>query len=304
MTAGRFYSGDLRSGIKKAALASWPLDLLHVEYSQLIPYAAGIPARMRVLDLHNIESDLTRSYADSRGPAVGTALRAEAYALSRLERSGLRRFHLISVVSDRDRELLGADSNADVVVCRNGCQPTPQLAPSSDPVAAFVATLGWAPNVDAAIWFTESVWPRVLDSLGNARLLLVGRDPSASVRRLASASVTVTGTVPEVAPYLAQSAVAIAPLRAGGGSRLKILEALMAGRPVVATTIGASGLEDLIGSGVVVADQPKEMAASLVELFNNPAEAQRLGQLGREAVLSRYSWDSTLAPLLERLSDF
>ena len=300
-TAGRFYSEELAQGIRKAAFSTWPLDLLHVEYTQLIPYGAGIPARMRVLDLHNVESDLTQSYAARSKVAVGSVLRAEAFALKRLEQSGLRQFHLVSVVSERDKELLGADENTEVVVCRNGCEPTKELPPSADPVVAFVATLGWAPNVDAAVWFTESVWPKVLESLGSARLLLVGRDPSDSVRKLADDSVTVTGTVPEVAPFLQQSSVAIAPLRAGGGSRLKILEALMAGRPVVATTIGVSGLEDLIGHGVVVADEPETMAKLLVELLSDPLEAQRLGKIGREAVLARYSWDSTLAPLLERL---
>ena len=294
-------SEELARGIRKAALSSWPLDYLHVEYTQLIPYGAGIPARMRVLDLHNVESDLTRSYAEQSGFAFGSVLRAETAALKRLEQSGLRQFHLVSVVSERDKGLLGADENTEVVVCRNGCEPAKELPPSADPVVTFVATLGWAPNVDASVWFVESVWPKVLGSLGSARLLLVGRDPTEAVKKLASDSITVTGTVPDVAPFIAQSSVSVAPLLAGGGSRLKILEALMAGRPVVATTVGASGLEDLIGHGVVVADEPDTMAKQLVELLSDPLEAQRLGKIGREAVLARYSWDSTLAPLLERL---
>ena len=127
-----------------------------------------------------------------------------------------------------------------------------------------------------------------------------GAAPRARSWHLQGPDVEVAGSVLlEIAPYLARARVATAPLRAGGGSRLKILEALDAGRPVVATTIGAEGLEDLVGSGVVLADTPAAMAAKILELLRDRARAERLGRAGHAAVQERYSWDVTLRPLLD-----
>jgi glycosyltransferase involved in cell wall biosynthesis len=128
-------------------------------------------------------------------------------------------------------------------------------------------------------------------------LLLVGRDPSPTLRAEAGPGVEVTGTVPDVRPYLQSARVGLAPLRAGGGSRLKVLESLDAGRPVVATTKGAEGLEDLVGNGVVVADEPAHLASAIAELLADPTRAESIGLEGRAAVAARHSWDVTLRPL-------
>jgi polysaccharide biosynthesis protein PslH len=206
------------------------------------------------------------------------------------------------VVSERERHRLPAGVG-DVLVCPNGRDPDPSgpLEPAAAPTAAFVATLGWAPNVDAAVWFGQEVWPEVRRRSPDARLLLVGRDPSRSVRALASSSVEVSGTVCDVRPYLAQARVAVAPLRSGGGTRLKILEALDAGRPVVATSVAVDGLEDLIGEGVVVADDSASMIEIVSALLDEPDRASALGRAGHEAVAARHTWDVALAPLLETI---
>ena len=109
----------------------------------------------------------------------------------------------------------------------------------------------------------------------------------------------VTGTVPSVEPYLARTRVAVAPLLAGSGSRLKILDALAAGRPVVATAVGAEGLDDLHGRGVVVSDGPQAMADEVVRLLHDPAAATAAGEEGRVAVTEAYDWSRTLRPLLD-----
>jgi glycosyltransferase involved in cell wall biosynthesis len=189
-----------------------------------------------------------------------------------------------------------------VVVCPNGIDPPEPLAPSSSPTVAFVATMGWAPNTDAALWLGREIWPLVERQVPGARLLLVGRDPTPAVRALASATIDVSGTVADVRPYLAQTQVAVAPLRSGGGTRLKLLEALGVGRPVVATSIGVDGLEDLVGRGVVVADDSAGIARALVELLKHPERAADMGRAGRHAVASDHSWDGALAPLLEAVS--
>jgi glycosyltransferase involved in cell wall biosynthesis len=164
---------------------------------------------------------------------------------------------------------------------------------------AFVATMGWAPNVDAAVWLAQDIWPTILARVPQARLLLVGKDPAPAVLALADDTIEVTGTVDDVRPYLARARVVVAPLRAGGGTRLKIMEALDFGRPLVATTVGCEGMEDLIGRGVVVADTAPGLAGTIAELLLDPAGAAALGRAGHDAVAADHTWDAALAPLLQ-----
>ena len=299
VSAGRFFSAALAAEVRRAA-AEGPFDLLQVEYLQMTPVARDVTATRRVLDLHNVESALVRSYART-GHGVSTLVaRAEAMALSAMERRVIPTYDAVVVVSERERNRLPAGARR-VLVCPNGRDPDPDgpLPPGAAPVAAFVATMGWAPNVDAARWFCRHVWPEVVRRVPEARLMLVGRDPDPAVRALASSSVEVSGTVTEVRPYLARARLAVAPLRAGGGTRLKILEALDAGRPVVATSVAVDGLEDLIGRGVVVADDAAAMAEVVSERLADPKGTAELGRLGHEAVSASHTWDLALAPLVE-----
>lgn len=298
LTSGRFWSRRLSNAVHEAALPG--VDLLQVEHLQMVPYASGVRARLRVLDLHNIESDLVGSYAATLAGARALPFVLEARALRRMERDAVRVFDLVSVVSQRDRDLLPR-SRAPAIVCANGWTPQEALPVATAPVAAFVATMSWAPNADAARWLGHVIWPKVRQRLPEACLVLVGRDPTPDVRGLEGRGVHVAGTVSSTEPYLRRCRVALAPLRSGGGSRLKILEALGAGRPVVATRIGASGLEDLVGEGVVVCDDPDEMAESIVWLLQDADAGAELGRRGHRAVTERYGWDQTLAPLIERI---
>jgi len=298
LSSGRFFSAELAAQVRAAA-GEGPLDLLQVEYLQMVPVAGDVAAGRRVLDLHNVESALVRSYARAGRRPSALVAHAEAAALLAMERKAVRSFDTVVVVSakERDRLVPGAP---EVLVCPNGRDPDPgcPLPPAPTPTAAFVATMGWAPNVDAATWFTAEVWPAVLRRVPAARFLLVGRDPAPAVRALASDSVEVSGTIADILPYLAQARVAVAPLRSGGGTRLKILEALDAGRPVVATSVAVDGLEDLIGQGVVVADSAGGMADALCGLLADPEAAGALGRAGHDAVASSHTWDAALAPLL------
>ena len=296
ITAARFWTHELVTEVRRAA-SEGPLELLQVECLQMSPLARGLQARCRVLDLENVESSLVASYAQTRSGLRCAPYYVEARALRRLERSELRQYDIRVVVAEPELSRLPGPART-TLVCPNGREPTEILAPARSSIVAFVATMGWAPNVDAAVWFAHDVWPIVCGRVRDAKLLLVGRDPSAAVRALASDTIEVTGTVPDVGAYLAQAEVAVAPLRSGGGTRLKILEALQAGRPVVATSIGADGLEDLIGQGLIVADSAVTMAESIVELLHDPDATIRLGTLGHEAVISRYGWDVALGPLV------
>jgi glycosyltransferase involved in cell wall biosynthesis len=310
VSAGRFWSPRLAAEVRRA-VAEGPLHLLQVEYVQMAPYVVSGAVTRRVLDLHNVESALAASYARARRPPLSVPFHLEAAALRALERRALRSFDTVVVVSEQERDRLPAGAPSavgpsgvapSVVVCPNGIDVPELLPAASSPTVAFVATMGWAPNTDAALWLGREIWPRVLARIPEARLLLVGRDPTPAVRALASASIEVSGTVADVRPYLAQTRVAVAPLRSGGGTRLKLLEALGVGRPVVATSIGVDGFEDLVGRGVAVADDSAGIADALVELLKHPDAAADMGRAGHDAVATDHSWDGALAPLLEAVS--
>jgi glycosyltransferase involved in cell wall biosynthesis len=296
-SAARFWSAAAAETVRRAA-AEKSLDLLQVEYQQMVPLAAGIPAKTSVLDLHNVESALVDSYAHARHGVAAAGLRAEAAALRRMERRTITRFDHVAVVSEQERTRL-PDGARSVLVCPNGRDPSAVLPPAPDPTVAFVATMGWRPNIDAALWLGRDIWPLVAAQVPQARLLLVGRDPAPTVSALAGRDIQVTGTVPDVTPYLAESRVVVAPLRAGGGTRLKIMEALDVGRPVVATSVGCEGAEDLVGRGVVVADTAAGLADAIAGLLLDPARASALGRAGHDAVAAEHTWDRALAPLLQ-----
>jgi glycosyltransferase involved in cell wall biosynthesis len=295
-SAGRFWSPAFVRQVRQAVQEA-PVDLLQVEYLQMAPLAAGLAACHRVLDLHNVESELVASQARSRQGLTSLLYRFEAATLRAMERRVIGTFDAVVVVSAQERNRLPAGGTR-VLVCPNGQNPPVLLPQATSPVVAFVATLGWAPNVEAALWLGREIWPEVMRRVPGARLLLVGRDPASEVRALAGSGIEVTGTVAEVAPYLAQARVMVAPLLAGGGTRLKIMEALGAGRPVVATTIGCDGLEDLIGRGVVVADDTATMVEEVTRLLADAPAAALLGKMGHDAVTQTHTWDTALAPLL------
>jgi polysaccharide biosynthesis protein PslH len=301
LTAARFWDHALAGLVGNASVGA---DLIVVEHVQLMPYlemVKGTP--VTVVDMHNIESSLTLRYARSQHGLRRLGLLIESRLIRSLERRA-GRCDAVAVVSEVDRDILSAIApELRPVILPNAWDAPSPLAPSAVPLVSFVAMLSWAPNVDAATWFVKSVWPLVLAGRPDAVLELVGRNPSSVVRSLSSASVTVTGTVPDLTPYYARCSVAVAPLRAGGGSRLKILEALSFARPVVSTTIGIEGLEDLVGRGVTVADHPHEMAAAILRLLADPQRAADNGALGAAAVAQDHSWESATRPLLEVLSN-
>jgi glycosyltransferase involved in cell wall biosynthesis len=299
ITAARFWDDRLARLVADAT--SDAPDALLIEHVQLLPYARGARAGIRVLDMHNVESVLVRRMAGSSSGLRRLALLAESRAVRALERRAAG-FDAVMVVSEVDRAALDdVLTHPRVLVVPNAWdEPTP-LPPAAEPVASFVALLSWGPNIDAAVWFSREVWPLVVHALPEARLRLVGRNPADPVRALAGPTVEVTGTVPDLTPWYASTRVALAPLLAGGGSRLKILEALAAGRPVVATSIGAEGLEDLIGRGVIVADDPARMAAAVVDLLSDGPRSAALGSAGATAVAADHSWAAAVRPLLAAL---
>ncbi len=157
----------------------------------------------------------------------------------------------------------------------------------------FLGSMDWMPNIDAVEWFVREIYPGIADRCPSASLSIVGRKPPRRVEALAEAdaSIRVTGTVADVRPYLAEGSVCIVPLRAGGGTRIKIFEAMAAGLPVVSTRIGAEGLPLEDGVHCFLADEPGQFADRIVELLRNPDRARRMAETAAELVRREFGWE-------------
>ena len=170
------------------------------------------------------------------------------------------------------------------------------FAPSGSPVPVadlvFSGSMNWTPNIDGVSYFCEEILPLILARKADCRVAIVGRTPPPSITHLAEThpQVVVTGTVPDIRPYLWGSEVCIVPLRIGGGTRLKIYEAMAARLPVVSTTVGAEGLPVSHGENILLADHPQEFAEACLELLADGAKRQRLAKQAWELVAARFSW--------------
>lgn len=283
----------------RALLAAKSYDAVVFQTSTLANHRLP-PGPRIVIDEHNLEYELMeRSAAQAMSVARRLHYTLEAAALKNVELGLLARADLISVTSERERQRLEVIlPGVNVVVTPNGvdCEafaPDPQRMEIEGRVV-FTGSMDYHPNEQAAHFFAEAIWPRVRAEVPGATWYLVGARPPASFKRLAmTPGVTITGTVPETRPYLRDAAVAIAPLLVGGGTRLKILEALAMGKAVVTTTLGYEGLDAVPGESLLVADEPGAFAAAVVRLLRDGAERARLGAAGRALVERAYSWDQS-----------
>jgi glycosyltransferase involved in cell wall biosynthesis len=162
--------------------------------------------------------------------------------------------------------------------------------PGDEPVVLFTGRLSYAPNAEGLLWLLREVWPRVEAAVPDARLVVVGPDPPAEARRLAGPRVELTGWVPEMTPHYERARVVLVPILSGGGTRLKVVDGLASGRPVVATPLGAEGIEARDGEHLLLARDAEALAAAVARLLRDDAEAARIGAAGRRLAEERYDW--------------
>jgi glycosyltransferase involved in cell wall biosynthesis len=278
-------------------------DAVVVEFAQMAVNLSTMPPGVRcVLDEHNIEFDLQRRSASGTSSPVRRAfLEANWRKLRREELAAWRRFDAVSVTSPRDLAIVQSEvPQARCISVPNGVDLEKFRPPSGPPEANTVIFFGahnYFPNVDGLRFLFAEIWPLVLDARPSARLRVVGHLPPDEVQRLRPANVTFEGYVNDIIAEVACAAVAIAPLRIGGGTRLKVLEAMALGRPVVATHIGAEGIEVQHERDLLLADTPRAFADAIVHLLAHPAAATALGLRGRQRVEEAYGWDASAARL-------
>jgi glycosyltransferase involved in cell wall biosynthesis len=276
---------------EEAAQAS----LVHVEWTPLVVNVPEGLGRPLCVSAHNVEADVwERASAAATGLARRAYLRIQAAKVARFEGRALARADRVIAVSDGDAARIARRTGRPVTVVENGVDaerfaPDPGARVDPDRLV-FVGSLDWLPNQDGVRWFVEDVLPRLRARRPATTLSVVGRAPPAALaRRLAAApGVALHASVPDVRVHLATAAACVVPLRAGGGSRLKICEALAMARPVVSTTIGAEGLH--LADGVVLADGAERLADACARALDHPAEAAARARRGREAVLARHEW--------------
>jgi glycosyltransferase involved in cell wall biosynthesis len=258
------------------------------------PSALAIPT---VLFQHNVESEIWRRHVSTGRNLVRRFLyRVELEKMLNYERDAVRRFHHIVAVSEHDRRLMSEwTDSARITVVPTGVdlqQYRPGMASAvSEPSVLFVGAMDWEPNIDAVEYFCREIWPAIQVQVPAARFRIVGRDPVRRVRRLASSSVEVTGVVPSIVDHLRQSAVVVVPLRVGGGTRLKIYEAMAAGKAVVATSVGAEGLDVHHDQDILLADDPRAFATAVTVLLQDDDLRQRY-ERAAAALAARYDWSA------------
>ncbi len=288
-------------------------DIVHIEGLEMSPYLAQIEGHVPtiIFDDHNCEYMLQRRYAqiDARIPRRWPAALyswIQWHKLRRYEARVCRRAHHVLAVSETDAQALQRlVPGLEVTIIPNGIdagryEPAP---PTDQPSLVFTGKMDFRPNIDAVLWFVKTIWPRVRAAVPDAHLSIVGQRPPLQLQRLCSApSLTLTGWVPDVQPYIAQAAVYVAPLRMGSGTRLKLLEAMAMGKAIVSTRLGAEGLlpPDLTEPALVIVpdNDPRAFAEAVIALLRDPDRRGQLGQAARRFVQAHYDW-RVIIPRLE-----
>lgn len=258
-----------------------------------VPFTGPVPV---VVFSHNVEHLIWQRLGATEPRAWKRALLAvEWRKMRRCEADACRRATLTLSVSDADRDRLAALApSARIVAIPTGVDLdyfTPRGLPENPDALVFVGSMDWYPNEDGALDFITSTLPIIRRARPSTTFTIVGRNPSARLRAAAdAAAVTVTGTVDDVRPYLERAAVAVVPLRVGGGTRIKIFEALAMGKALVSTTIGAEGLPLTPGAHFLQADGAGPFADRVLTLLGDPAARQAIGRSGRQLVEQHYSW--------------
>jgi glycosyltransferase involved in cell wall biosynthesis len=273
----------------------------------------NFPAKLPIpclLFQHNVESALWRRMATTEShPLRKLAYTLEATRMSRYERRTLARFHHIVAVSENDRQqMLQMDPSCEITVNPTGVDTQQfQVAPPSSaapPRITFTGSMDWEPNIDAMEYFCAQIWPRILSDFPDAIFQIVGRTPSPRVQRLASKSVVVTGTVPSVTDYLRDATVVVVPLRIGGGTRLKIYEAMAMGKALVSTSIGAEGLTFENGRDLLLADDANSFADA-IRLLLRDAQVRRRFEQAAVHLAAKFDWSvvaGQFAEVLQRMA--
>ncbi|KNZ34097.1 MAG: hypothetical protein AD742_01325 [Methylibium sp. NZG] len=279
-------------------------DIVVADFLSMTPniLASGVEPAKIIVFQHNVESQIWKRHFES---AKNILLKAYMYIqwrrYHRFERQTCADFRGVIAVSEDDAIRFRGEFGLSNVL---GHVPTGVdvdffselgYGPETRHIV-FLGSMDWMPNIDGILEFVRTTYPRIRSQCADVKLTIIGRNPTPAVRALQDSdpSIHVTGTVDDVRPYMSRATVSVVPLRVGGGTRIKIFEAMAMGIPVVSSTIGAEGLPVEDGLNIFVADDPETFAQRVVALLQDPSKARSMGSAGKLMVSESFSWRSAV----------
>jgi sugar transferase (PEP-CTERM/EpsH1 system associated) len=309
-SVGYFHSPELARRIDRL-LTTEDFDLIFVHCSSVAHYVRHVKSIPKILDFGDMDSQKWLEYARYKPFPLSLGYRLEGVKLAAEERRLARAFDLCTATTRAEWETLESyATGASTDWFPNGVDSKYFVPADEDydsDTISFIGRMDYYPNQACMIDFCQNVFPLIRARRPAARLLIVGADPIAVVQKLGElAGVTVTGSVPDVRPYLRRSAVMVAPLTIARGTQNKILEAMAAGVPVVTSTVAAGGVDAIAGPHLLVADGAEDVAAATLSLMENPERRAQIARAARGRVLSNHAWDRSMRRLdgiIERCVD-
>lgn len=306
MLVARFYSRRFER-LLRDRLGAVPYDVIHLEGQFLLPYVRAIRKKTRapiVLRAQNVEFRIWERLAAQASGIRGQALHHIARTLGAWETAHLDDCDAlvpIAVEDERDFRALGAKRPSLVLPCGIDTRERVPAADVDRHRVYFIGSMLYRPNQEAVRWLADDVWPRVVALEPRARLTVAGSGfPIALREHLVGRAIEVAADVPDVRAFSAPFRAMLAPLFSGSGMRIKVLEAMALGKPVIATPLGAGGIDVTPGENILIADDAAELAQHVVRCMNDDALAQRIGDAARALVVAHYDADA----LARRLLDF
>ena len=310
------YLKPFRTGMKEAIRAALKngVDFIFVMQSHCADFLEGVDSggACRVLDLHNLNFMIIRRQGEIAGTLTNRLLeRIEAVKMKRYEKKVLRRFDRLLAVSKHDKDIIsGMGVGRPVDEIPNGVD-TEHFVPSKKgglerPYSMiFTGAMGYSANIRAVLFFAHSIFPAIKKEYPDATFKTVGRDPSEEVRRLSRTDgIEVTGFVEDVRPHVLEASVFVVPLQVGGGTRIKVLEAMAMGKAIVSTSIGAEGVDAKPESEILLADDCNDFARSVSRLFEDERLREEISRAARAKAVEKYDWriiGANLRHILEEL---
>lgn len=298
---GYFYSPYLARRVREL-LATEKFDLILVHCSSVAQYVSNVRGIPKILDFGDMDSQKWLEYARYKPFPLSAGYWLEGTKLMREEKRLAAMFDMATATTRAEWQTLeGYGARVDSGWFPNGVD-NQYFAPNGvdyDPdTLCFIGRMDYYPNQECMFDFCSRTWPLLKARRPGMKLLIVGADPSPRVRKLAQLpGVTVTGSVPDVRPYMRQSALMVAPLNIARGTQNKILEAMAMGVPVVTSAVAAGGVDAEDEKQFLVADTPQGYAQAILRIVENPAERARLSQAGRARMLSHHAWPASMARL-------
>ena len=276
-------------------------DLLFCDFLTMAAALRTLPLRPRVILQHNVEAQLRRrQWVTEKSALKKWIFGTEWRRTRRIEEEICKSFDRVVAVSDVDCEMFRTEYRlCNVSVIPTGVDAT-YFRPRKDILIpgriVFVGSMDWHPNEDGVTWFLKEVYPQIKRSAPHATFTIVGRKPSSAMAHAVSGdpSVTLTGRVEDVRPYIAEAEVVVVPLRIGGGTRIKIPEAMAMAKAVVSTPIGAEGLPFRPGKEILIDDDPGKFAGEVIDLLQNSRKRMGIEESARNCVVHAYDWNSVV----------